>query len=116
MRGFFRGERPLTIDEAYVVLEVPDEHRGDLDRVRTAYRKLCLRWHPDKNPPEKEAEEIVRSMSNLPSLTHWWNDTSSISMPEPGRRPPAAADVFLALASESSMSLSLGRTCSRGCR
>ena len=34
---------PLTLDQAYAVLEVSDEHKGNLDKVKMAYRKLCLR-------------------------------------------------------------------------
>ena len=53
---------PLTLDQAYAVLEVSDEHKGNLDKVKMAYRKLCLRWHPDKNPGDAQAEKVYSRM------------------------------------------------------
>ena len=61
-----------------------------------------IRYDMSWNSPSGGTKEIVRSMSNFPSFTHWWKETSSISMPEPGRRMFA----FFAFASLSSSSLS----------
>ncbi|XP_077559704.1 uncharacterized protein LOC144174737 [Haemaphysalis longicornis] len=34
------------------------------DEIRKAYRRLCLRWHPDKNPDNKEkAEQNFRNVA-----------------------------------------------------
>jgi hypothetical protein len=35
------------------------------------------------NSPSGGTNEMVRSLSNLPSFTHWWNVISASSMPVP---------------------------------
>eukprot|EP00004_Rigifila_ramosa_P024940 TRINITY_DN7335_c0_g1_i2.p1 TRINITY_DN7335_c0_g1~~TRINITY_DN7335_c0_g1_i2.p1 ORF type:complete len:287 (-),score=80.95 TRINITY_DN7335_c0_g1_i2:81-941(-) len=39
----------------YATLGVPKG--ADADEIKRAYRKLALRWHPDKNPDSKEVAE-----------------------------------------------------------
>lgn len=58
-----------TVDQAYQILGLPDSSRGDLDAVKAAYRKLCLKWHPDKNPPEKQ-EEAKRKFTRVTAAYH----------------------------------------------
>merc|ERR1719502_1438705 len=46
----------------YGALEV--EASADAATVKKAYRKLVLKWHPDKHPADREkAEEKIRSIN-----------------------------------------------------
>jgi len=49
---------PMTVDDAYDFLQVKKEDRGNLDKVKMRFRKMSLKWHPDKNisRPEQAAE------------------------------------------------------------
>ncbi|MHC4252509.1 MAG: molecular chaperone DnaJ, partial [Planctomycetota bacterium] len=40
------------------------------DEVRKAYRKLAFKYHPDKNPGDKEAEKKFRDISNAYEVLH----------------------------------------------
>jgi molecular chaperone DnaJ len=40
------------------VLEIPED--ANLEQIKAAYRKQAIKWHPDKNPGNKEAEEMFK--------------------------------------------------------
>jgi len=46
---------PITLNEAYEVLELPSN--APEDAVKKAYKKLALKTHPDKNPDDPEANK-----------------------------------------------------------
>jgi DnaJ domain len=47
----------------YSILEV--ESSANEQDIRKAYKKLALKWHPDKNPSNTDAAEKVISTSHL---------------------------------------------------
>ena len=52
----------MTVEEAYDFLGVIAEERGNLDKVKTRFRKMCLKWHPDKNRGrERQAAEVFQA-------------------------------------------------------
>lgn len=52
-----RSDTPRAADQCdlYIILGVGKE--STVDDIKRAYRKLALRWHPDKNPEQKEEAE-----------------------------------------------------------
>mmetsp|Transcript_9123 Transcript_9123/g.33461 ORF Transcript_9123/g.33461 Transcript_9123/m.33461 type:complete len:116 (+) Transcript_9123:46-393(+) len=50
---------PLSVEQAYACLEIPREKRRDLEVTKSAYRRLCMKWHPDKNRDNEEMAATV---------------------------------------------------------
>ena len=48
-------------EDYYQVLGV--DKKASADEIKKAYRKLALKWHPDKNPNNKAAEEKFKKIS-----------------------------------------------------
>ena len=70
------------------------------DEIKKAYRKIAIKYHPDRNPGDKEAEEEVRrraaeaynvlhdrrlanSMTNLVSMALAWAASISAALVVP---------------------------------
>jgi len=64
-----QGDGALTLDQAYAILSLPDSSKGNLEHVKAAYRKLCLKWHPDKNPSDKQ-EEAKHKFTRITAAYH----------------------------------------------
>ena len=48
-------------DDYYVLLGV--DRKADESQIKKAYRKLAVKWHPDKNPDNQAAaEEIFKNI------------------------------------------------------
>ena len=45
----------------YEILEVKQD--ADFDEIKAKYRKLAMKYHPDRNPDNKEAEEKFKRIT-----------------------------------------------------
>jgi hypothetical protein len=60
------GNVSTASTDPYATLEVsPDASDGDLKR---AYRRMAMRWHPDRNPDDPEAAEQFKAIANAWAL------------------------------------------------
>ena len=48
-------------DDYYELLEI--ERSADDGVIKSSYRKLAMRWHPDKNPGDSAAEAKFKAIS-----------------------------------------------------
>jgi len=51
----------MASDDYYAVLGV--DKKATTDAIKKAYRKLALKYHPDKNPGDKKAEEKFKDIT-----------------------------------------------------
>lgn len=51
----------------YKILEVP--RNADEDAVKKAYKKMALKWHPDRNSGSEEASQKFKEVRACPSVS-----------------------------------------------
>jgi DnaJ-domain-containing protein 1 len=44
------------------VLELSEKDSEDVDKVKSAYRRLAMQYHPDRNPGDEEAEKKFKEV------------------------------------------------------
>ena len=62
---------PMDVATAYQCLGLADDpkSRGKLDVIKAAYRKMAIKHHPDKSPPEKR-EQASRRFKRVAAAYH----------------------------------------------
>ena len=56
-----------ALDKARKILELPE--RADLDLIKSHYRRLCRKWHPDRNQERREeAEKNIKTINEAYEL------------------------------------------------
>lgn len=59
---FFLFERKMTSAEALKVLGL--DSMSDADAIKKAYRALSVKYHPDRNPGNRDAEDKMKEVNN----------------------------------------------------
>ena len=82
--------------DPYVMLGV--KKSASLEEIKSAYRKKALKYHPDRNPGDPQAEELFKSVSTAYSMIGSKDAKEeydrSRAPRRPSRNPPGFNDIF----------------------
>ena len=53
----------------YELLDIPKSSTNE--DIKKKYRRLALKYHPDKNPDNVEAEEMFKKINHANSILRW---------------------------------------------
>jgi chaperone protein DnaJ len=73
---------------------------ADVNEIKKAYRKLAVKWHPDKNPGDKNAEEQFKKITEAyevlsdPKKRQLYDEYGQDGLRESGFNPADAASIF----------------------
>ena len=87
----------MTRQRAMAVLEVTAAEADDEKLVKGKYRRLALKWHPDKNPDNQE--HATAKFKEVCAVLH----TMPVSHLPPTRLPPALSPLSLQALSQTSL-------------
>lgn len=79
------------MEDYYSILELPQG--ASPDEIKSSYRRLAMKWHPDRNPGSKEAEERFKKIAEAYSILsdedkrRNYDAWKSAGGTETGRRP-----------------------------
>lgn len=65
--GFEEAKSILSHDDPYTVLEIL--HGASLAEIKTQYRKMAMKWHPDRNPGVDTTEMMQKIIAAYTILT-----------------------------------------------
>lgn len=57
----FKTAAQLTKPEAYKILDISKD--SDMTEIKKIFRKLAMKWHPDRNPNNEEAKEKFKQIN-----------------------------------------------------
>ena len=76
------------MDTHYKTLEVSET--ATYDEIKNSYRRLAMKWHPDKNPGDRAAEEKFKNISAAYEVLGDDNKRREYDMQRNGRMHPGA--------------------------
>jgi len=57
---------------------------ADIDRIKKAYRKLAMEWHPDRLPPSASAEQQQTAQAKFQEITRAYSVMLKVRQPPEG--------------------------------
>jgi len=93
-----KKEKSMTINEAAQILGI--SVNATAKELQSAFRKLVLKWHPDKHPNDKHAEEMMKKINEAHKVFKEYLDkggntnTGSQSSTRPGNSAGGASGSY----------------------
>jgi DnaJ-class molecular chaperone len=65
--GYDEAKEILSEEDPYTILEI--SHGASLGEIKKAYRRMAMKWHPDKNSSPEATEKMQKIIAAYTFLT-----------------------------------------------